>query len=76
MTGDTVTMRRLTTTLGSLAEAMAAEGVRPPAVWVVGDVVDVAADPSQMLAPSGGGPSGSGAANPLPPAAGAGMPTV
>jgi uroporphyrin-III C-methyltransferase/precorrin-2 dehydrogenase/sirohydrochlorin ferrochelatase len=42
--GSTPTQRRVRTTLGSLAEAMAAEGVRPPAVWVVGDVVGVAAD--------------------------------
>jgi uroporphyrin-III C-methyltransferase len=42
--GSTPTQRRLTTTLGSLAGAMAAGGVRPPAVWVVGGVVDVAAD--------------------------------
>jgi uroporphyrin-III C-methyltransferase/precorrin-2 dehydrogenase/sirohydrochlorin ferrochelatase len=42
--GSIATQRRLRTTLGSLAETMAAEGVRPPAVWVVGDVVDVAAD--------------------------------
>jgi uroporphyrin-III C-methyltransferase len=42
--GSTPTQRRLTTTLGGLAAAMAAGGVRPPAVWVVGDVVDVAAD--------------------------------
>jgi uroporphyrin-III C-methyltransferase len=42
--GSTPTQRRLTTTLGSLAGAMTAGGVRPPAVWVVGGVVDVAAD--------------------------------
>jgi uroporphyrin-III C-methyltransferase len=42
--GSIPTQRRLTTTLGSLAGTMAAEGVRPPAVWVVGGVVDVAAD--------------------------------
>ena len=35
--------RTIRTTLGSLAETMAAEVVRPPAVWVVGDVVDLAA---------------------------------
>jgi uroporphyrin-III C-methyltransferase len=37
--GSIATQRRLTTTLGSLGSTMAAEGVRPPAVWVVGDVV-------------------------------------
>ena len=42
--GSIATQRRLRTTLGSLADTMAAEGVRPPAVWVAGDVVDVAAD--------------------------------
>jgi uroporphyrin-III C-methyltransferase/precorrin-2 dehydrogenase/sirohydrochlorin ferrochelatase len=42
--GSIATQRRLRTTLGSLADTMAAEGVRPPAVWVVGHVVDVAAD--------------------------------
>jgi uroporphyrin-III C-methyltransferase/precorrin-2 dehydrogenase/sirohydrochlorin ferrochelatase len=42
--GSIATQRRLRTTLASLADTMAAEGVRPPAVWVVGEVVDVAAD--------------------------------
>jgi uroporphyrin-III C-methyltransferase/precorrin-2 dehydrogenase/sirohydrochlorin ferrochelatase len=42
--GSIATERRLRTTLGSLADTMAAEGVRPPAVWVVGEVVGVAAD--------------------------------
>jgi uroporphyrin-III C-methyltransferase len=42
--GSIATQRRLRTTLASLADTMAAEGVRPPAVWVVGDVVGVAAD--------------------------------
>jgi uroporphyrin-III C-methyltransferase len=42
--GSIPTQRRLRTTLGSLADTMAAEGVRPPAVWVVGGVVDIAAD--------------------------------
>jgi uroporphyrin-III C-methyltransferase/precorrin-2 dehydrogenase/sirohydrochlorin ferrochelatase len=42
--GSIATQRRLRTTLGSLGDTMAAEGVRPPAVWVVGQVVDVAAD--------------------------------
>ena len=42
--GSTATQRLVRTTLESLADAMAAEGVRPPAVWVAGDVVGVAAD--------------------------------
>jgi len=42
--GSIATQRRLTTTLAELAGTMAAEGVRPPAVWVVGPVVGVAAD--------------------------------
>src|SRR5688572_3604918 len=42
--GSIATQRRVRTTLASLADTMSAEGVRPPAVWVVGEVVDVAAD--------------------------------
>jgi uroporphyrin-III C-methyltransferase / precorrin-2 dehydrogenase / sirohydrochlorin ferrochelatase len=42
--GSIATQRRVRTTLGSLARTMADEGVRPPAVWVVGEVVGVAAD--------------------------------
>lgn len=38
-TGDQRTVR---TTLAELGTAIAAESVRPPAVWVVGEVVDVA----------------------------------
>ncbi|HEV7187596.1 MAG TPA: uroporphyrinogen-III C-methyltransferase [Blastococcus sp.] len=37
--GSTATQRTVRTTLADLADAIAREGVRPPAVWVVGDVV-------------------------------------
>lgn len=40
--GTTDAQRVLRTTLAGLARTMADEGVRPPAVWVVGDVVDLA----------------------------------
>ncbi|MCU1607476.1 MAG: cysG, partial [Modestobacter sp.] len=35
--------RMLRTTLAGLAQTLAEEGVRPPAVWVVGDVVGLGA---------------------------------
>ena len=37
--GSTSSQRTVRTTLGELPRAVAAEGVRPPAVWVVGEVV-------------------------------------
>ncbi len=40
--GSTPTQRVVRTTLAGLAQAIADEGVRPPAVWVVGDVVGLA----------------------------------
>ncbi len=40
--GSTPTQRVVRTTLAGLARAIADEGVRPPAVWVVGDVVGLA----------------------------------
>ena len=40
--GASATQRVLRTTLAGLGATMAREGVRPPAVWVVGDVVDLA----------------------------------
>jgi uroporphyrin-III C-methyltransferase/precorrin-2 dehydrogenase/sirohydrochlorin ferrochelatase len=40
--GSTPTQRVVRTTLAGLAATMAAEGIRPPAVWVVGDVVALA----------------------------------
>src|SRR4051795_12352115 len=37
--GSTPTQRTVRTTLASLARTMSDEGIRPPAVWVVGEVV-------------------------------------
>jgi uroporphyrin-III C-methyltransferase/precorrin-2 dehydrogenase/sirohydrochlorin ferrochelatase len=42
--GATPAQRLLRTTLAGLAQTIADEGVRPPAVWVVGDVVALGAD--------------------------------
>ncbi|MGY1615241.1 uroporphyrinogen-III C-methyltransferase [Geodermatophilus sp. SYSU D00691] len=47
--GSTPTQRVVRTTLDGLAKTMAEEGVRPPAVWVVGDVVAL---PGRSLAPA------------------------
>jgi uroporphyrin-III C-methyltransferase/precorrin-2 dehydrogenase/sirohydrochlorin ferrochelatase len=44
--GATPAQRLLRTTLAGLAQTIADEGVRPPAVWVVGDVVALGAPPS------------------------------
>jgi len=41
--GSTPNQRTVRTTLGGLAATVAAEGIRPPAVWVVGEVVALAA---------------------------------
>ncbi|SDY16519.1 uroporphyrinogen-III C-methyltransferase [Modestobacter sp. DSM 44400] len=41
--GATPAQRMLRTTLAGLARTLADEGVRPPAVWVVGDVVSLGA---------------------------------
>jgi uroporphyrin-III C-methyltransferase/precorrin-2 dehydrogenase/sirohydrochlorin ferrochelatase len=41
--GSTPTQRVVRTTLDGLAKTMAAEGIRPPAVWVVGEVVGLTA---------------------------------
>jgi uroporphyrin-III C-methyltransferase / precorrin-2 dehydrogenase / sirohydrochlorin ferrochelatase len=41
--GATPAQRTLRTTLSGMAQAIADEGVRPPAVWVVGDVVSLGA---------------------------------
>ncbi|NYJ05992.1 uroporphyrinogen-III C-methyltransferase [Petropleomorpha daqingensis] len=41
--GSTPTQRVVRTTLDGLAKTMADEGIRPPAVWVVGEVVGLAA---------------------------------
>jgi uroporphyrin-III C-methyltransferase/precorrin-2 dehydrogenase/sirohydrochlorin ferrochelatase len=40
--GSTPAQRVVRTTLDGLAKTMAEEGIRPPAVWVVGDVVGLA----------------------------------
>jgi uroporphyrin-III C-methyltransferase/precorrin-2 dehydrogenase/sirohydrochlorin ferrochelatase len=40
--GSTPTQRVVRTTLDRLAVTLADEGIRPPAVWVVGDVVGLA----------------------------------
>ena len=39
--GSTATQRTVRTTLAGLPQSVADEDVRPPAVWVVGDVVDL-----------------------------------
>src|SRR5437763_11405625 len=41
--GSTPTQRTVRTTLAGLARTVAEEGIRPPAVWVVGEVVDLSA---------------------------------
>jgi uroporphyrin-III C-methyltransferase/precorrin-2 dehydrogenase/sirohydrochlorin ferrochelatase len=43
--GASSAQRVLRTTLTDLARTMADEDVHPPAVWVVGDVVELAARP-------------------------------
>ncbi len=42
--GSTTTQRLVRTTLAGLAGALADEGVRPPAVWVVGEVAGLVAE--------------------------------
>ena len=42
--GSTPTQRTLRTTLAGLAQTLADEGIRPPAVWVVGEVVRLTAE--------------------------------
>jgi uroporphyrin-III C-methyltransferase/precorrin-2 dehydrogenase/sirohydrochlorin ferrochelatase len=44
--GSTPTQRTVRTTLTDLARTMSDESIRPPAVWVVGEVVGLALDPS------------------------------
>jgi uroporphyrin-III C-methyltransferase/precorrin-2 dehydrogenase/sirohydrochlorin ferrochelatase len=41
--GSTPTQRTVRTTLAGLARTMSEEGIRPPAVWVVGEVVGLTA---------------------------------
>ncbi|MBB3083497.1 uroporphyrinogen-III C-methyltransferase [Geodermatophilus sabuli] len=42
--GSTPTQHTVRTTLAGLAQTLADEGIRPPAVWVVGEVVRLAAE--------------------------------
>ena len=51
--GSTGRERTIRTTLADLGSTMAAEAVRPPAVWVVGDVVALA-DPARVPVSAGG----------------------
>ena len=44
--GSTPTQRTVRTTLAGLARTMEDEGIRPPAVWVVGEVVGLTAPPA------------------------------
>jgi uroporphyrin-III C-methyltransferase/precorrin-2 dehydrogenase/sirohydrochlorin ferrochelatase len=46
--GSTPTQRVVRTTLDGLAATLADEGIRPPAVWVVGDVVGLAPQLPQL----------------------------
>jgi uroporphyrin-III C-methyltransferase/precorrin-2 dehydrogenase/sirohydrochlorin ferrochelatase len=48
--------RALTATLGTVVEEMTSHGVRPPAIVVVGDVVDVAREIDMIRADMGQGP--------------------
>jgi uroporphyrin-III C-methyltransferase/precorrin-2 dehydrogenase/sirohydrochlorin ferrochelatase len=48
--------RVLTATLGTVVDEMASSGVRPPAIVVVGDVVDVAREIKMMSADMGRDP--------------------
>jgi uroporphyrin-III C-methyltransferase/precorrin-2 dehydrogenase/sirohydrochlorin ferrochelatase len=41
--GSTATQRTVRTTLAGLAQTLADEEIRPPAVWVAGEVVGLAA---------------------------------
>jgi uroporphyrin-III C-methyltransferase/precorrin-2 dehydrogenase/sirohydrochlorin ferrochelatase len=41
--GSMPTQRTVRTTLAGLAQTMSDEGIRPPAVWVVGEVVGLSA---------------------------------
>jgi uroporphyrin-III C-methyltransferase/precorrin-2 dehydrogenase/sirohydrochlorin ferrochelatase len=47
--GSTTTQRTVRTTLAGLPEAVVAEAVRPPAVWVVGAVVGLSGSQAQRL---------------------------
>jgi uroporphyrin-III C-methyltransferase/precorrin-2 dehydrogenase/sirohydrochlorin ferrochelatase len=56
--GATPRQRTVATTLADLPRMMTDEGIRPPAVWVVGDVVGLTEQPPGMAAPSGSAPTG------------------
>src|SRR4051812_14153212 len=58
--GATPAQRTVRTTLAGLGQAIAEEGVRPPAVWVVGEVV--------ALSAAGSGASPAAAPDPVPDA--------
>jgi siroheme synthase len=45
--GSTPTQRVVRTTLADLAQTLADQDIRPPAVWVVGEVVRLAAELGQ-----------------------------
>jgi uroporphyrin-III C-methyltransferase len=47
--GSTPTQRTIRTTLAELPRTIAQEGVRPPAVFVIGDVVDLSAHPAPVI---------------------------
>ncbi|WP_329140576.1 uroporphyrinogen-III C-methyltransferase [Streptomyces sp. NBC_01476] len=51
--GTTAAQRRVDATLATVAAQVAAEGVRPPAVIVIGDVVGVGAGAGRAVAPRG-----------------------
>jgi uroporphyrin-III C-methyltransferase len=51
--GSTATQRTIRTTLAGLPRAITADDVRPPAVFVIGDVVDLAARPRASGVPAG-----------------------
>jgi uroporphyrin-III C-methyltransferase / precorrin-2 dehydrogenase / sirohydrochlorin ferrochelatase len=53
--GSTPTQRTVRTTLAGLAATMADEGIRPPAVWVVGDVVSLRS-PAPVAVPEDAAP--------------------
>jgi uroporphyrin-III C-methyltransferase / precorrin-2 dehydrogenase / sirohydrochlorin ferrochelatase len=60
--GTLPTQHTLSATLGTVAEQAAAAGVRPPAVVVVGEVVDIAGQIGRLLPGAMGGAQGAEAA--------------
>jgi uroporphyrin-III C-methyltransferase / precorrin-2 dehydrogenase / sirohydrochlorin ferrochelatase len=61
--GTLPTQHTLSATLGTVAKQAAVAGVRPPAVVVVGEVVDIAAQIDRLLPVAMGSAPGAGAAN-------------